>query len=128
MTFIYFFSHIVMGLTQCGQFLLTYTFTVEVTNTSLYKYLLHWWAFTPNRVARKVAEVTLFGNYTIYRELNIVISQWPMERNKLVIHGLWYVEKKKKANYSRERSERDTRETDASSYVLQYKFLTLTSD
>ncbi|RLU15205.1 hypothetical protein DMN91_012199 [Ooceraea biroi] len=81
--------HIVMGLTQCGQFLLTYTYTLDVSsNTSLYKYLLHWWAITPNRVARKVAEVTLFGNYTIYRELSIVISQWPMERNKLVIHGL----------------------------------------
>ncbi|KAF7387300.1 hypothetical protein HZH68_012977 [Vespula germanica] len=82
-------GHIVMGLTQCGQFLLTYTYMLDVSdNTSLYKYLLHWWAFTPNRVARKVAEVTLFGNYTIYRELSIVISQWPMERNKLVIHGL----------------------------------------
>ncbi|XP_072762738.1 uncharacterized protein [Anoplolepis gracilipes] len=82
-------GHIVMGLTQCGQFLLTYTYMVEVnSNTSLFKYLLHWWAFTPNRVARKVAEVTLFGNYSIYRELSIVISQWPMERNKLVIHGL----------------------------------------
>ncbi|KZC11406.1 DDB1- and CUL4-associated factor 15 [Dufourea novaeangliae] len=82
-------GHIVMGLTQCGQFLLTYTYTMDVSgNTSLYKYLLHWWAFTPNHVVRKVAEVTLFGNYTIYRELSIVISQWPMERNKLVIHGL----------------------------------------
>ncbi|XP_029178991.1 uncharacterized protein LOC114946588 isoform X2 [Nylanderia fulva] len=82
-------GHIVMGLTQCGQFLLTYTYMVDVnSNTSLFKYLLHWWAFTPNHVARKVAEVTLFGNYSIYRELSIVISQWPMERNKLVIHGL----------------------------------------
>ncbi|XP_020722905.1 uncharacterized protein LOC126925373 isoform X2 [Bombus affinis] len=82
-------GHIVMGLTQCGQFLLTYTYTMDVNGTtSLYKYLLHWWAFTPNHVARKVAEVTLFGNYTIYRELSIVISQWPLERNKLVIHGL----------------------------------------
>lgn len=82
-------GHIVMGLTQCGQFLLTYTYTMDVSGTtSLYKYLLHWWAFTPNHVARKVAEVTLFGNYTIYRELSIVISQWPLERNKLVIHGL----------------------------------------
>ncbi|EFN66267.1 DDB1- and CUL4-associated factor 15 [Camponotus floridanus] len=82
-------GHIVMGLTQCGQFLLTYTYMMELSsNTSLFKYLLHWWAFTPNHVARKVAEVTLFGNYPIYRELSIVISQWPMERNKLVIHGL----------------------------------------
>ncbi|XP_012226414.1 uncharacterized protein [Linepithema humile] len=91
-------GHVVMGLTQCGQFLLTYTYTVDLsspavqqysnTYTTLYKYLLHWWAFTPNHVARKVAEVSLFGNYTIYRELSIVISQWPMERNKLVIHGL----------------------------------------
>ncbi|XP_051162727.1 uncharacterized protein LOC127282500 isoform X2 [Leptopilina boulardi] len=78
-----------MGLTQCGQFLLTYTYNVELSGTNtIYKYLLHWWAFMPNRVARKVAEVTLFGNFTIYRELSIVIAQWPMERNKLVVHGL----------------------------------------
>ncbi|XP_053989289.1 uncharacterized protein LOC128881898 [Hylaeus volcanicus] len=82
-------GHVVMGLTQCGQFLLTYTYTMDVCrNTSTYKYLLHWWAFTPNYIARKVAQVTLFGNHTIHRELSIVISQWPMERNKLVIHGL----------------------------------------
>lgn len=82
--------HIVMGLTQCGQFILTYTYSMEVTGySSSYKYLLHWWSFIPNHIARKVAEVTLFGNYNIYRDLNIVISQWPTERNKLVIHGLW---------------------------------------
>lgn len=78
-----------MGLTQCGQFLLTYTYTIDVSgHSSMFKYLLHWWAFVPNRVSRKVAEVTLFGNYTIYKELNIVIAQWPLERNKLMIHGL----------------------------------------
>ncbi|OXU28567.1 hypothetical protein TSAR_005598 [Trichomalopsis sarcophagae] len=82
-------GHIVMGLTQCGRFLLTYTYNVDVgVLGSLFKYFLHWWAFTPNRVARKVAEVTLFGNYSIYKELSIVIAQWPTERNKLVIHGL----------------------------------------
>lgn len=82
-------GHVVMGLTQCGQFLLTYTYNVELSGTNtIYKYLLHWWAFMPNRVARKVAEVTLFGNFTIYRELSIIIAQWPMESNKLVVHGL----------------------------------------
>ncbi|XP_046592832.1 uncharacterized protein LOC107218731 isoform X1 [Neodiprion lecontei] len=84
-------GHIVMGLTQCGQFILTYTYNIEVVGYgSSYKYLLHWWSFIPNHVARKVAEVTLFGNYTIHRDLNIVISQWPTERNKLVVHGVCY--------------------------------------
>ena len=83
-----------MGFTQCGRFLLTYTYNIDVAVPgSLFKYFLHWWAFTPNRVSRKVAEVTLFGNYSIYKELVIVIAQWPTERNKLVIHGLWYGQK-----------------------------------
>lgn len=79
-----------MGLTQCGRFLLTYTYNIDVAVPgSVFKYFLHWWAFTPNRAARKVAEVTLFGNYNVYKELSIVIAQWPTETNKLVIHGLW---------------------------------------
>lgn len=78
-----------MGLTQCGQFLLTYTYSMDLRgNGSHYKYLLHWWAFAPKKIARKVAEVTLFGNYTICTELDIVIAQWPTDRKKLVIHGL----------------------------------------
>ncbi|XP_063982430.1 uncharacterized protein LOC135165251 isoform X1 [Diachasmimorpha longicaudata] len=82
-------GHIVMGLTQCGQFLLTYTCSMDLrVYGSLYKYLLHWWAFSPTRFARKVAEVTLFGSYTISKELDVVVAQWPMERNKIVIHGL----------------------------------------
>ncbi|XP_014237065.1 uncharacterized protein LOC106659174 [Trichogramma pretiosum] len=82
-------GHVIMGLTQCGRFLLTYTYNIDVAVPgSLLKYFLHWWAFTPNRASRKVAEVTLFGNYSIYKELVIVIAQWPTERNKLVIHGL----------------------------------------
>ncbi|KAK0166770.1 hypothetical protein PV327_004257 [Microctonus hyperodae] len=82
-------GHIVMGLTQCGQFVLTYTCNVDLRGTgSLYKYLLHWWAFSPKRVARKVAEVTLFGNYTVSHGLDVVVAQWPMDRNKIVIHGL----------------------------------------
>lgn len=78
-----------MGLTQCGQFVLTYTCSLDLRGTgSLYKYLLHWWAFSPKRVARKVAEVTLFGNYTVSHGLDVVVAQWPMDRNKIVIHGL----------------------------------------
>ena len=76
-----------MGLTQCGQYLLTYTYNIDLrADGSHWKYLLHWWAFSPKRV-RKIAEVTLFGNFTIPRQLDIVIAQWPTDRNKLVIHG-----------------------------------------
>ncbi|XP_057341598.1 uncharacterized protein LOC130678429 isoform X2 [Microplitis mediator] len=82
-------GHIVMGLTQCGQFILTYTYNLDLRGIgSLYKYRLHWWTFSPKKLARKVAEIVLFGNYTINKELEIVIAQWPMEKNKIVIHGL----------------------------------------
>ncbi|XP_034942628.1 uncharacterized protein [Chelonus insularis] len=81
-------GHIFMGLTQCGQFILTYTCNLDLRGGSLYKYLLHWWAFAPKKTARKVAEVTLFGNYSISKELDVVVAQWPMEKSKIVIHGL----------------------------------------
>ncbi|XP_044018451.1 uncharacterized protein LOC122859134 [Aphidius gifuensis] len=82
-------GHIVMGMTQCGKFILTYTCSLDLRgNESAYKYSLHWWAFSPHRISKKVAEITLFGSYCISKELDVVVAQWPMETNKVVIHGL----------------------------------------
>lgn len=57
-------SHILVGTTRCGQFLITYSYATELRLPVQmhYKYRLHWWAFRPGAPAYKVAEVQLFDN------------------------------------------------------------------
>lgn len=78
-----------MGTTQCGQFLITYSYGTE--QHTMFKYRLHWWAFRPGAPAYKVAEVQLFDNHEISSALTIGIAQWPNVNNRLVAYGHWYV-------------------------------------
>lgn len=88
-------NHILMGMTQCGQFILTYTFTMDHTQTnnrfiygsSCFKYQLHWWRFRVHAPAVMVAEVHLFENQDIHDVLTIGIAQWPTVSNKILIYG-----------------------------------------
>ncbi|PSN51064.1 hypothetical protein C0J52_01517 [Blattella germanica] len=83
-------NHVFLGLSRCGQFLLSYTFTTELDVMSLnevYKYRLHWWAFVPHQKVRKVSEVMLFGNQGIYSTLYIAVCQWPMDHSRVLIYG-----------------------------------------
>ena len=84
-----------MGMTQCGQFMLTYTFTMDQTQSnnrviygsSCFKYQLHWWRFRVNAAAIMVAEVPLFENQDIHDVLTIGIAQWPSVSNKILVYG-----------------------------------------
>ena len=87
-----------MGMTQCGQFILTYTFTMDQTQTnnrsiygsSYFKYRLHWWRFKVNAPAVMVAEIPLFENQDILDVLTIGIAQWPSVSNKISVYGQRY--------------------------------------
>lgn len=82
-------------MTQCGQFILTYTFIMDQTQTnnrfiygsSCFKYRLHWWRFRVNAAAVMVAEVPLFDNQDIHDVLIIGIAQWPTVSNKILVYG-----------------------------------------
>lgn len=85
-------SHVFLGLSRCGQFLLSYTYTTELdvmTFNQVYKYRLHWWAFVPHQQVRKVSEVMLFGNQGVYSTLFIAVCQWPMDYSRILIYGNW---------------------------------------
>lgn len=85
-------SHIFLGISSCGQLLITYTYTTDfddrpISFNTIFKYRLHWWAFVPYAEARKVAEVTLFGNYNVYSPLYLAYCQWPRDSTKIVVFG-----------------------------------------
>ncbi|XP_034257159.1 uncharacterized protein LOC117654554 [Thrips palmi] len=85
-------SHIFLGISSCGQLLITYTYTTDfddrpISFNTIFKYRLHWWAFVPYAEARKVAEVTLFGNYNVYSPLYLAYCQWPRDSSKIVVFG-----------------------------------------
>ncbi|KAK7872737.1 hypothetical protein R5R35_011872 [Gryllus longicercus] len=83
-------NHVFLGMSKCGQFLLSYTYTTEwdvMSFNTVFKYRLHWWAFTPHQKARKVSEVMLFGNHGIYSTLFIAVCQWPLDYTRVLIYG-----------------------------------------
>uniref|UniRef100_A0A1B6E7W5 DDB1- and CUL4-associated factor 15 WD40 repeat-containing domain-containing protein n=2 Tax=Clastoptera arizonana TaxID=38151 RepID=A0A1B6E7W5_9HEMI len=81
-------NHVFIGTTQCGQFLITYSYGID--QTANFKYRLHWWAFRPGAPAHKVAEVQLFDNPDISSALTIGIAQWPKVNDRLVAYGYCY--------------------------------------
>jgi len=90
------FSHVFMGLTRCGRFLLTYTIadseTIVVVDGPLMsslnmKYKLHFWAFRPGQSAFRVSEILLFENTEFSDFLNIYIVQWPNRSDRIVVFG-----------------------------------------
>lgn len=85
-----------MGLTRCGQFLLTYTIAdtenVLIVDGPLMgslnvKYKLHFWAFRRGQKAYKVSEISLFENFEFGDFLNIYIVQWPNRSDRIVVFG-----------------------------------------
>lgn len=82
-----------MGLTRCGQFLMTYTVAdtenmaiVDVPSLNM-RYKLHFWAFRPGQSAFKVTEISLFENAEFSDFLNIYLVQWPNRSDKVVVFG-----------------------------------------
>ncbi|XP_050422146.1 uncharacterized protein LOC126834337 isoform X2 [Adelges cooleyi] len=85
-----------MGLTRCGQFLLTYTIADTenlvivdgpIMSSLSMKYKLHFWAFRPGQSAYRVSEIVLFENAEFSDFLNFYIVQWPNRSDKVVIFG-----------------------------------------
>jgi DDB1- and CUL4-associated factor 15 len=86
---LFFYSHIVLGFSRCGQFLLTYTCgSFEASLGFTNRYILHWWACIPRGKARRVAEVTLFKDQGVDENLLLVLCQWPNDNTKMLIYGL----------------------------------------
>ncbi|CAH1395715.1 unnamed protein product [Nezara viridula] len=84
-------NHILMGVTRCGQLLLTYTYSCDTSSdyspNMVYRYRLHFWEFIPGRPAGKIAEVQLFDSCTVTEILTIGICQWANNNDRLLVYG-----------------------------------------
>jgi len=83
-------GHILLGFSKCGQFLMTYTHSVELEVnllTVMHKYKLHWWSFVPYRQAAKVTEVTLFSDQGVHLPLKINLCYWHNDSTRILVHG-----------------------------------------
>lgn len=84
-------NHILMGVTRCGQLLLTYTYSVDTSSdyspNMIYRYRLHFWEFIPGRNAAKVGEVQLFDSCTVTEVLTVGICQWANNNDRLLVYG-----------------------------------------
>ncbi|XP_049866336.1 uncharacterized protein LOC126367019 [Pectinophora gossypiella] len=83
-------GHVFMGLSQCGQFLLSFTYSC---NTQVYfressKFTLHFLSWVPGRKVRKVHSVPLFGDDLVDSKLTISMAQWRHNPGVLVVYGI----------------------------------------
>uniref|UniRef100_A0A182QML9 DDB1- and CUL4-associated factor 15 WD40 repeat-containing domain-containing protein n=1 Tax=Anopheles farauti TaxID=69004 RepID=A0A182QML9_9DIPT len=86
-------GHIFMGLTSCGQFLLSYKLSYELDEvfandlSSLHKYELYFWIYRPHMLLNKYFQVCLFDDHGVDGIKSVSITQWKTEGQLLIVHG-----------------------------------------
>ncbi|XP_037027294.1 uncharacterized protein LOC119068035 isoform X2 [Bradysia coprophila] len=87
-------GHVFMGLTACGQFLLSYKVTFDAeqsVNTynffETYKYELFFWIYRPHNLLSKYFNVCIFDDHGVDNLKVVSISQWMSNPRILIVHG-----------------------------------------
>ncbi|XP_055381054.1 uncharacterized protein LOC129611773 [Condylostylus longicornis] len=87
-------GHMFMGLTVCGQFLISYkvcydeSFLVSNLNfTTFYKYTLYFWIYRPHQPLSKYFKVVMFDDHGVDNLKAVTMSQWYSNPRILVVHG-----------------------------------------
>ncbi|XP_052750385.1 uncharacterized protein LOC113514615 [Galleria mellonella] len=83
-------EHVFMGFSQCGQFLLSFTYSC---NTQVYfressKFTLHFLSWVPGCVVKPVHSVPLFGDDCVDSKVTISMAQWKHNPGVLVVYGI----------------------------------------
>ncbi|XP_060801047.1 uncharacterized protein LOC106143568 [Amyelois transitella] len=83
-------EHVFMGFSQCGQFLLSFTYSC---NTQVYfressKFTLHFLSWVPGRIVKPVHSVPLFGDDCVDSKVTISMAQWKHNPDVLVVYGI----------------------------------------
>ncbi|XP_053602321.1 uncharacterized protein LOC128670574 [Plodia interpunctella] len=83
-------EHVFMGFSQCGQFLLSFTYSC---NTQAYfressKFTLHFLSWVPRGIAKPVHSVPLFGDDYVDSKVTISMAQWKHNPGVLVVYGI----------------------------------------
>ncbi|XP_050087614.1 uncharacterized protein LOC126572392 [Anopheles aquasalis] len=88
-------GHIFMGLTSCGQFLLSYRLTYDYEDPlmnglnflSNHKYELYFWIYRPHVLLSKYFHVCLFDDHGVDEIKSVSITQWKTDSQLLIVHG-----------------------------------------
>ncbi|XP_053689538.1 uncharacterized protein LOC128738436 [Sabethes cyaneus] len=88
-------GHVFMGLSGCGQFLLSYKvaydyddeLTHEYNFSSSYKYELYFWIYRPHFLLSKYFQVCLFDDHGVDGIKTVTITQWKTDQQLLIVHG-----------------------------------------
>ncbi|RVE47247.1 hypothetical protein evm_008115 [Chilo suppressalis] len=83
-------EHVFMGFSQCGQFLLSFTYSC---NTQVYfressKFTLHFLLWVPGRVVKPVHSIPLFGDDCVDSKVTISMAQWKHNPGVVVVYGI----------------------------------------
>ncbi|CAH0749417.1 unnamed protein product [Diatraea saccharalis] len=83
-------EHVFMGFSQCGQFLLSFTYSC---NTQVYfressKFTLHFLLWVPGRVVKPVHSIPLFGDDCVDSKVTISMAQWKHNPGVIVVYGI----------------------------------------
>ncbi|CAH2106973.1 unnamed protein product [Euphydryas editha] len=83
-------EHVFMGFSQCGQFLLsfTYSYNTQVFFRESSKFTLHFLSWVPGRIVRPVHSVPLFGDDSVDSKVTISMAQWKHNPGVLVVYGI----------------------------------------
>lgn len=86
-------SHIFMGLTACGQFLISYKGTIDSLQfrsydiTAMHRYELYFWIFRPHLPLHKFIRVCLFDDHGVDGAKKVTMTQWSSDSRVMVVHG-----------------------------------------
>ncbi|XP_058811749.1 uncharacterized protein LOC131676608 [Topomyia yanbarensis] len=89
-------GHVFMGLSACGQFLLSYKVAYEIDEettdeynyfSSNYKYELYFWIYRPHFLLSKYFQVCLFDDHGVDDIKTVSITQWKTDQQLLIVHG-----------------------------------------
>lgn len=88
-------GHVFMGLTACGQFLISYKTSYdydevvmsEYNFSSNYKYELYFWIYRPHFLLSKYFQVCLFDDHGVDDIKTVSMTQWKTDQRLLLVHG-----------------------------------------
>ncbi|XP_055678526.1 uncharacterized protein LOC129787187 [Lutzomyia longipalpis] len=86
-------GHVFMGLSACGQFLLSYkvSYDEESINhynfSSPYKYELFFWIYRPHCMLKNYYKVCLFDDHGVDNMKTVTMTQWMTNPRYLIVHG-----------------------------------------
>ena len=82
-----------MGLTACGNFMISYKRSVDEGLSSDYnfsngfKYELYFWIYVPHSLLSKYYNVCLFDDHSVDDLKVVTMTQWSSDLRTLIIHG-----------------------------------------